>query len=111
MKRFTEKQTKFVIACLVLGLGHLHNQNPVYRDIKPENILFDEQGFSYITDFGLAKYLKKAEKANTFCGTPEYLPPEIVLDKGCNNTADWWSLGILIYEMIFGIPPFYSNNI
>lgn len=111
VKRFREQQTKFIIACLIMGIGHLHNKQYIYRDLKPENILFDEHGYAYLTDFGLAKFLQKTEKANTFCGTPEYLPPEIILDKGCNNTADWWSLGILTYEMLFGIPPFYSSNI
>ena len=110
-KQFSEKQTKFIAACIVLALGHLHNQNYIYRDLKPENVLLDENGFAKLTDFGLAKFLKKNDQAMTFCGTPEYLSPEVILDKGCNRPADWWALGILIYEMIFGIPPFYSSNV
>lgn len=111
VKRFSEKQAKYIAACLVLGLGHLHTKGFIYRDLKPENILFDEKGFARLTDFGLVKYIKKNDKATTFCGTPEYLSPEIILDQGCNRPTDWWSLGILIYEMIFGIPCFYSQNI
>lgn len=71
----------------------------------------DEIGFPKLTDFGLAKFIKVQDVAKTFCGTPEYLPPEVILDQGCNRPADWWSLGILIYELIFGIPPFYSRDV
>lgn len=111
MKQFSEEQTKFVAACLVLAIGHLHNKDYIYRDLKPENILFNELGYAKLSDFGLAKFLKKSELAKTFCGTPEYLPPEVILEVGCNRPADWWSLGIMIYEMIFGIPPFYSTDV
>ena len=110
-KRFTEEQAKFYAACITLGLGHLHNKNYIYRDLKLENLLLDEFGYAKLTDFGLAKFLKSDEKALTFCGTPEYLSPEVILGKGHNRPADWWSLGILIYEMMFGIPPFYSSNV
>ena len=111
VKRFSEKQTKFFAACVILGLGHLHTKNYIYRDLKLENILLDERGYAKLTDFGLAKFINKEDKALTFCGTPEYLAPEVILGKGHNRPADWWSLGILIYEMMHGLPPFYSNNI
>lgn len=110
LKRFPEVQAKFYAASIVLGLGHLHNKNYIYRDLKLENLLLDEKGFAMLTDFGLAKFIKAEEKALTFCGTPEYLSPEVILGKGHNRPADWWSLGILIYEMIFGLPPFYNSN-
>jgi len=109
-KRFSEDQARFYAACITLGIGHLHNKNYIYRDLKLENLLLDENGYAKLTDFGLAKNLAKDEKANTFCGTPEYLAPEVILSKGHNRPADWWALGILIYEMLFGIPAFYSSN-
>jgi len=110
-KRFTEEQAKFYAACITLGLGHLHNKNYIYRDLKLENLLLDEYGYAKLTDFGLAKFINSDEKALTFCGTPEYLSPEVIMGRGHNRPADWWSLGILIYEMLFGIPPFYSSNV
>jgi len=109
--RFSEEQVKFVAACLILAIGHLHNSGFIYRDLKPENVLLDEHGYAKLTDFGLAKIVKLDDVAMTFCGTPEYMAPEIILHKGCNRPADWWSLGVLIYELLFGAPPFYSNNI
>jgi serum/glucocorticoid-regulated kinase 2 len=109
--RFSEEQVKFIAACLVMALGHLHSSGFIYRDLKPENVLLDEHGYAKLTDFGLAKVVKFEDVAMTFCGTPEYMAPEIILHKGCNRPADWWSLGVLIYELLFGAPPFYSNDI
>ena len=74
-------------------------------------MLLDENGYAKLTDFGLAKMIKAQDLATTFCGTPEYLSPEVILDQGCNRPVDWWSLGILVYEMIMGIPPFYSRSV
>lgn len=111
VKRFSENQTKFIAGCIILALGHLHNCDYIYRDLKPENILFTESGYAKLTDFGLAKNLKNTSLATSFCGTPEYMSPEVILNKGYNRTVDWWALGTLLYEMIFGIPPFYDRNI
>lgn len=110
-KRFNEQQAKFYAACIAMALGHLHNKNYIYRDLKLENLLLDSDGYAKLTDFGLAKFIEKEEKALTFCGTPEYLCPEVILGQGHNRPADWWALGILIYEMLHGIPPFYSSNV
>ena len=70
----------------------------------------DEHGNVMLTDFGMAKIVRKNELAMTFCGTPEYLSPEVIQGYGCDHTADWWSLGILTYEMMYGLPPFYNKN-
>lgn len=111
MKRFPEEIVKFYAACILLGIGHLHSKNFIYRDLKLENLLLDGNGYVMLTDFGLAKFINSDDKALTFCGTPEYLAPEVIAGKGHNRPADWWSFGILIYEMLYGIPPFYSSNV
>lgn len=114
-KKFSEETARIYIGEIALALGELHSHGIIYRDLKPENVLLDEQGHVCLTDFGLAKDLKPGEKAHTFCGTPEYLAPEIVTEivtgAGHDKAVDWWSLGILLYELTVGIPPFYSNNV
>ena len=83
----------------------------INRDLKPENILLDYAGHIALCDFGLCKLnMTKDDKTNTFCGTPEYLAPEVLIGEGYNKTVDWWTFGILLYEMIVGLPPFYSEN-
>ena len=109
-KFFPEEKAKFYSAIIGLALEYLHTHGIVYRDIKPDNILIDEDGYLKLADFGMAKMLKDQEKAFSLCGTPEYFPPEIITREGHNKAADWWSYGILLYEMLFGIPPFYSKN-
>mmetsp|Transcript_40952 Transcript_40952/g.65841 ORF Transcript_40952/g.65841 Transcript_40952/m.65841 type:complete len:524 (-) Transcript_40952:55-1626(-) len=110
-RRFPEIQARFFVAETAMALGHLHTLDVVYRDLKPENILLQESGHIVLTDFGLSKFVDAEEQAHTFCGTPEYLAPEIVTNLGHGKPVDWWALGILLYELTVGIPPFYSQNV
>ncbi len=99
---FNEARAKFYTAELVLALEHLHKYNIVYRDLKPENILLDGNGHIALTDFGLCKEnVAFDETTNTFCGTAEYLAPEVLTGQGYGKPVDWWSLGILLYGMYF----------
>jgi serine/threonine protein kinase len=109
--RFPEVRVRFYAAEIVSAIAHLHSLGIVYRDLKPENILLDSEGHICITDFGLSKELKEGEGTHTFCGTPEYLAPEVLKGQGHGHGVDWWSLRTLIYEMLTGLPPFYSQNI
>jgi len=106
--RFSNDTSRFYAAEIVLALEYLHAQNIVYRDLKPENLLIDKEGHMKITDFGFAKQVE--DRTWTLCGTPEYLAPEIIQSKGHGKAVDWWALGILIYEMLAGFPPFYDEN-
>lgn len=92
----------------VLALEYMHSLNIVYRDLKPENLLIGGDGHLKITDFGFAKIL--TDRTYTLCGTPEYIAPEVIQNIGYGKAADWWALGILIYEMLVGTPPFYDNT-
>jgi len=111
-RSFPEERAKFYAAEITLGLGYLHANGIIYRDLKPENLLLDYKGHIIITDFGLSKegLHNDSDKTTTFCGTPEYLAPEIIRGEEYNKPVDWWSLGILIFEMMTGLPPFYSKR-
>ncbi|KAN0038373.1 hypothetical protein ACTA71_000548 [Dictyostelium dimigraforme] len=109
--RFSEPRVKIYAAEIVSALDHLHKQDIVYRDLKPENILLDSEGHICITDFGLSKKIETTDGTFTFCGTPEYLAPEVLNGHGHGCAVDWWSLGTLLYEMLTGLPPFYSQNV
>jgi len=112
-KRFSEERVKFYGAEILLALEHLHANGIIYRDLKPENILITNQGHIVLTDFGLCKEGIQSEddRTGTFCGTPEYLAPEVLKGKGYGKAVDWWSFGSLLYEMLTGLPPFYSQDV
>lgn len=110
---FKESRAKFYLCEIVLALEQLHSNGCIYRDLKPENILIDLNGHIKLTDFGLSKIVlskKDDERAFTICGTPEYLAPEVIMDKGYDKTVDWWSLGALFYEMLCGFSPFKTSQ-
>ncbi|KAJ7768354.1 kinase-like domain-containing protein [Mycena metata] len=110
--KFDQDRSRFYAAELLCALEHLHGFNVVYRDLKPENILLDYTGHIALCDFGLCKLnMSETEKTNTFCGTPEYIAPELLESQGYTKTVDWWTLGVLLYEMMTGLPPFYDENV
>uniref|UniRef100_A0A674EAY0 Serum/glucocorticoid regulated kinase 2a n=1 Tax=Salmo trutta TaxID=8032 RepID=A0A674EAY0_SALTR len=109
---FLEPRARFYAAEVASAIGYLHSLNIVYRDLKPENILLDSQGHVVLTDFGLCKEGVEPETTtSTFCGTPEYLAPEVLRKEPYDRTVDWWCLGAVLYEMIYSLPPFYSRDV
>jgi len=112
-RKFANERARFYAAEICLGIEHLHKMGIIYRDLKPENVLVDLEGHIRLTDFGLSKeglYFKN-DKTRTFCGTPEYLAPEVLAGGDYNNAVDWWSFGALIYEMLTGWAPFYEKDV
>ncbi|XP_054707211.1 cGMP-dependent protein kinase, isozyme 2 forms cD4/T1/T3A/T3B-like [Uloborus diversus] len=103
---FDDNTTRFYTACVVEAFAYLHARNIIYRDLKPENMILDTQGYVKLVDFGFAKKLQNGRKTWTFCGTPEYVAPEIILNRGHDISADYWSLGVLMFELLTGTPPF-----
>ncbi|KAF5293290.1 hypothetical protein FQR65_LT10989 [Abscondita terminalis] len=103
---FDDPTTRFYTACVVEAFDYLHSRNIIYRDLKPENLLLDNNGYVKLVDFGFAKRLQSGRKTWTFCGTPEYVAPEVILNKGHDISADYWSLGVLMFELLTGTPPF-----
>lgn len=110
--KFTEEKARFYAAEVLLAIDYLHSIGVIYRDLKPENVLIDEQGHVKLTDFGLS--ICGIDDSNclayTFCGTACYLAPEIIKNQGYNKAVDYWSLGVLVFEMITGVSPFFAEN-
>jgi serine/threonine protein kinase len=108
VEKFPLDQARFYICQIICIFDYLHNKNIIYRDLKPENILIHKSGYLKLTDFGFAKIVEG--RTYTLCGTPEYLAPEIILNKGHGKPVDWWTCGILLYEMLAGIDPFSDDD-
>ncbi|ESP05042.1 hypothetical protein LOTGIDRAFT_109468 [Lottia gigantea] len=108
---FSEQRTVFYAGCVVLGLQYLHEHNIVYRDLKLDNLLLDVEGYLKIADFGLCKEsMGYGDRTSTFCGTPEFLAPEVLTETSYTRSVDWWGLGVLIYEMLVGESPFPGDD-
>lgn len=107
---FHEEDARIWSAEILLALEYLHSMDLIYRDLKPENVLLTAKGHVKLTDFGLARDVNDKMTAKTVAGSPYYMAPEVLLMQGHDTQADWWSLGILIYEMLTGLPPFYSED-
>ena len=111
-RRFAVARAKFYAAEILLALEHLHQHNIIYRDLKPENVLLTAKGHVCLTDFGLSKtgMADLKDKTSTFCGPAAYLAPEVLLGEKYTTAVDWWSFGILTFEMMVGVPPFFSED-
>lgn len=110
-RNFDEDTTRFYTACVIEAFSYLHSHHIIYRDLKPENMLIDRIGYVKLTDFGFAKRLyPPGSKTWTFCGTPDYVSPEIILNRGHDYSCDYWSLGVLMFELLTGAPPFTSDE-
>ncbi|XP_055636184.1 cGMP-dependent protein kinase, isozyme 1 isoform X2 [Toxorhynchites rutilus septentrionalis] len=107
---FDDGTAKFIVGCVLKAFEFLHARGIVYRDLKPENLLLDSKGYVKLVDFGFAKFIGYSSKTWTFCGTPEYVAPEIVLNRGHDRSVDYWALGVLIHELLTGIPPFAAAD-
>ena len=113
-KRISEKDAKFYIVNICLAIGFCHENNIIHRDIRPENILMQEDGYLCLSNFGVARKLSSQDEiAKSFFGDPDldYQSPEMIMEDGHSKSVDWWSVGILAYHFIVGYPPFYDNDV
>jgi len=110
-KRFNEYKTRIYASEILLAIEELHRQDIIYRDLKPDNVVLDSEGHAMLTDFGLSKEgVEDFIDTRSFCGSYAYLAPEMVKKVGHGKSVDWYLLGVLIYEMLHGIPPYYDND-
>jgi serine/threonine protein kinase len=110
-RRFSEERARNYMVELMLAIEDLHKRDIIFRDLKPDNVVFDIDGHALLTDFGLSKEgVLNNSQARSFCGSPAYLAPEMLKRSGHGKSVDWYLLGVLLYEMLVGIPPYYSNN-
>jgi serine/threonine protein kinase len=110
-KKFTEERARIYLCEILLAIEELHSREIIYRDLKPDNVVIDEEGHALLTDFGLSKQgIKETDFTQSFCGSVAYLAPEVLRRSGHGRTVDWYLLGVLLYEMIVGIPPYFDRN-
>jgi serine/threonine protein kinase len=110
-KRFSEEKARIYLCEVLLAIEELHNREIIYRDLKPDNIVLDADGHALLTDFGLSKEgVKDADYTQSFCGSIAYLAPEMLKKTGHGRSVDWYLLGVLLYEMLIGIPPYFHAN-
>lgn len=110
-KRFSEYVARFYAASVVVAFEYMHSKHVIYRDLKPENLLLDDKGYVKVTDFGFAARVKEGGHRYTFCGTPDYIAPEILSSAGHGKGVDWWTLGVFIYELMAGRGPFRAAKV
>lgn len=109
--KFSESRAKIYLCEVLLAIEELHNHEIIYRDLKPDNVVLDTEGHALLTDFGLSKEgVKESDYATSFCGSVAYLAPEMLAKTGHGRSVDWYLLGVLLYEMLVGIPPYYSRS-
>jgi serine/threonine protein kinase len=110
-KRFSEERARIYLAEILLAIEELHNREIIYRDLKPDNVVVDEEGHALLTDFGLSKEgVKSTDYTQSFCGSVAYLAPEMLRRAGHGRSVDWYLLGVLLYEMLVGVPPYFNRN-